>query len=577
MTRPVQCSALCVLAAFVLAIPRATRADMCAYAVSPGNGEDGMGAEMAVIDVMSQAKVADISIGHDPTAGVMEGYYMAAVAIDPKGQAIYVVSMGDGRTGPALSVVETTAYTVAKQIPLPHQCQTVVISSDGRFAYLTDYEGGGVDVVDLSAGEFVRWIDNGEGPEASVRIAISSDGTKLFTPRVSAGGPGGITWSVGIYDTTSGGLTDTVAFPSSLASDTEPLTVLLSPDEQRAYVAVWPPFEGVLVLDLTSHTVVDQFENVGPFIALSPGGSHLYTFAGSALTAIDVQTKAVQTIPLGTVAVPGGPVLAATPESNLVWFPYSSFLVAVDAETQSVVAQIPVAGSPSDIAVGSIIGPCRPAAYTPQQNATPTATPTTTPTEAPTFRCPPGVPCLEISSALIPAGGEATIAVHLMTAGQQIAGIQNDISFDSPVVVHDCKVSSDLPPLVGGFYSFSSSLRALFYSPAGSGQTVISDGALLYSCTVTVASEAPLGNYLLVALNIYGSDPRGNAITVAGADGEVVVTTGRSGAAPSGVGAASTSTSSGCQVINGPAADSLWLGLVIPMLLLRRRTEKCIS
>ncbi|HEX7407854.1 MAG TPA: hypothetical protein VF515_09425 [Candidatus Binatia bacterium] len=559
LTRPVHRTALYVLAALALTIPRATRADMCAYVVSPGNGE--MTVETAVIDVMSQAKVADIYMGHP-----------VAVAIDPKGQAIYAlsldVSMGDGATGPALSVLETAAYTVVKDIPLPGYSGTVVVSSDGRFAYLTDYDKGGVDVVDLSAGEFVRWIDARQYCDPPLGFALSSDGTELFTP-----GCGG---SVGINDTASGRLTDTIAFPPNLPADTEPLTVLLSPDGQRAYVAVWPQYEGVLVLDLTSHTVVDQFENVGPYIALSPDGSHLYSVAPGALAAIDVQTKAVQTIPLGTVAVSGRPILAVAPESSLVYvaFAQSPFVFAVDTETQSMVAQFEVTANPSGIAVGNINGPCRPAGYTPT-TPTPVPTATVTPTKAPTFQCPPGVPCLEISSASIPAGGEATITVHLTTAGQQIAGIQNDISFDSPVVVHDCKVSSDLPPLVGGFYSFSSSLRALFYSPAGSGQTVISDGALLYSCTVTVASDAPQGPYPLVALNIYGSDERGNAITVAGADGEVIVTTGRSGAAPSGISAgASTPTSSGCQIINGPATDSFWLGLVIPMLLLRRGKDR---
>jgi YVTN family beta-propeller protein len=537
---------------------------MCAYVVSPGNGE--MSVETAVIDVMSQAKVADIYMGHP-----------VAVAIDPKGQAIYAlgldVSIGDGATGPALSVLETAAYTVVKEIPLPGYCGTVVVSSDGRFAYLTDYYKGGVNVVDLTAGEFVRWIDARQYCDPPIGFALSSDGTKLFTP-----GCGG---SVEINDTASGDLTDTIAFPPNLSADTEPLTVLLSPDGQRAYVAaVWPQYEGVLVLDLASHTVVDQFENVGPYIALSPDGSHLYSVAPGALAAIDVQTKAVQTIPLGTVAVSGRPILAVAPKSSLVYvaFSQSPFVFAVDTETQSVVAQFEVAGNPSGIVVGNINGPCRPAGYTPT-TPTPIPTATVTPTKAPTFQCPPGVPCLEISSASIPAGGEATITVHLMTAGQQIAGIQNDISFDAPIAIHDCNVSSDLPPLVGGFTSFDSSLRALFYSPAGSGQTVISDGALLYSCTVTVASDAPLGNYPLVALNIYGSDPRGKAITVAGADGEVVVTTGRNTVVPSGISAgASTSTSSGCQVINGPAADPFWLVLVIPMLFLRRgRTEKCIS
>jgi YVTN family beta-propeller protein len=540
---------------------------MCAYVVIPGN--EGI----TVVDVTSQAKVADIYMGQNPVAA----------AIDPRGQAIYVVNRGDEN---ALSVLETAAYTVVKKIRLEEECQSVAVSSDSRFAYLTEYYYGSVAVVDLSAGEVVRSIDEGKYRDPPLGFALSSDGARLFTP-----GPGAFRYieptgweviaSVGIIDTASGRLTDTITL---VPNSEEALAVLLSPDEQRAYVALLPPRD-VLVLDLASHTVVDQFENVGPFIALSPDGSQLYTVEGSwpdpavgALAAINVQTKAVRTIPLGTLAVLGRPILAVAPESSLVYvaFDRSPFVFAVDTETQSVVAQVEVAGNPSDIAVGEINGPCRPVNYTPPTSPTPTPTPTVTPTKAPTFQCPPGVPCLEISSASIPAGGEATITVHLMTAGQQIAGIQNDISFDSPIAVHDC---SSALSFVGGFYSFDSSLRALFYSPAGSGQTVISDGALLYSCTVTVASDAPLGHYPLVALKVLGSDGRGQAITVASADGEVVVTTSRNAAAPSGISAgASTSTSSGCQIINGPAADSFWLGLVIPMLLLRRgKTEKCIS
>jgi hypothetical protein len=439
------------------------------------------------------------------------------------------------------------------------------VSSDGRFAYLPDIYQDGVQVVDLSAGKLVRSIDAGKYCDASSGFAPSFDGTKLFAPGCGA--------SVDIYDTASGALTNTIPLPpDSEDDDEEALAVLLSPDEQRAYVAVWPPRQGVFVLDLASYSVIDQFENVGSNIALSPDGSHLYAVEDGALDAIDVRTKAVQTIPLETAAVSGNPILAATPESHLVWFRYLSFLVAVDTETQSVVAQIPVAGNASDVAVGNMNGPCRPVNYTPPASPTPTPTATVTPTKAPTFQCPPAAPCLQISSASIPAGGEATITAHLTTAGQRIAGIQNDISFDSGIAIQDC--SSDLP-FLGGFHDFGSSLRALFYSPVGQS---ISDGTLLYSCTVAVAGDTPPGRYPLLALNIIACDARSNLITVAGADGEVVVTTGRNGAGASGTSAgASPSTSSGCQMINGPAADSLWPGMVIPILLRRRRrgrTEK---
>ena len=116
LTRPVHRTALYVLAALILTIPRATRADMCAYVVSPGNGE--MTVETAVIDVMSQAKVADIYMGHP-----------VAVAIDPKGQAIYAlsldVSMGDGgvhggRGYPASRVQWNRRGEFGRSVCVPH-------------------------------------------------------------------------------------------------------------------------------------------------------------------------------------------------------------------------------------------------------------------------------------------------------------------------------------------------------------------------------------------------------------------------------------------------------------------------
>jgi DNA-binding beta-propeller fold protein YncE len=391
--------------------------------------------------------------------------------------------------------------------------------------------------------------------DTPLRSAMSSDGARLYVPV-----PDTHVGSLAVVDTATATIADTITFLPEL-EDPEPIAVALSPDNRRAYVLLQAANGLLPVLDTGNRTVADVFEigSDADSIAVSSDGSKLYlaraTAAGEELNVIDVQTKGVSQIPLGMVS---RGILAVVPGTGVAYVAASALAFAVDTRGLAVVAQVPVGGNSRDIAVGRINGPCRPAAYTPEPTSTPTPTVTVTPTKVPTF--------LQIGSASVPAGGDGTITVRLTTAGQHIAGIQNDISFGSDLRVHDC--SSNLP-FVGGFHDFGSSLRAEFFSPVG--QPLFSDGGSLYSCQVTVASDTPPGRYPLLAVNIIGSDGLGNRITVAGADGEVTVTGPDAGAPSNTDPGTASSTSGGCRITGGSAADSLWLGLLIPILLLRRQ------
>lgn len=131
------------------------------------------------------------------------------------------------------------------------------------------------------------------------------------------------------------------------------------------------------------------------------------------------------------------------------------------------------------------------------------------------------------------AGQITTLSVGL-TTNAEIAGVQNDMTFDptTPIVFSSCAVNPDIDKeqTFFGFRPFDcvpgvncSGVRALVLS--FSNVDPIPDGSIMYSCDVFILPSADPGDYPLVCSNEGVSDPNGNALDVECTDGTVSVLT----------------------------------------------------
>src|SRR5262249_6795746 len=151
----------------------------------------------------------------------------------------------------------------------------------------------------------------------------------------------------------------------------------------------------------------------------------------------------------------------------------------------------------------------------------PTATPTATP--------PPPGPLLTLTDAVAAPGDHVTIAARLSTAGQPIAGIQNDITYSTqaPIAAKadgtpDCTVNPDIHKEATAFRFTIEGLRAVVLSFEN--VDPIADGAVLYRCRVDVSAQATYSSYPLDVSNVIFSDPLGQRVPdVGGIAGTIFV------------------------------------------------------
>jgi len=146
-------------------------------------------------------------------------------------------------------------------------------------------------------------------------------------------------------------------------------------------------------------------------------------------------------------------------------------------------------------------------------------------------------PSVEVGSATGAPGQQVQFSVILHTAGAAVAGVQDDIGFDSfntPVGVNgsgrpDCTVNPAInkeatafafqPP--GCVGAACTAFRALVLS--FSNVDPIADGSVMYSCNVTISPGASPGTYPLVVSNVGMSTPDGQAIASTGTNGAIIV------------------------------------------------------
>jgi hypothetical protein len=157
-------------------------------------------------------------------------------------------------------------------------------------------------------------------------------------------------------------------------------------------------------------------------------------------------------------------------------------------------------------------------------------------TAAPAARV--GLPQLALGTVSGAAGQTVLVSAILRSGSERLAGTQNDIGFDPRQIAipaksngkPDCAANGALGK-EGTAFSFlpsgcqksgnCSSVRALVLSL--SNVEPIADGAVLYTCRVTIAAGASAGAHPLAISRVGFSSPNGQAVHGAGANGSVTV------------------------------------------------------
>lgn len=241
------------------------------------------GASSEVETFVEPVDLASGSVGTViPTPGVAE-----AIVISPDGRTAYVL------LGNEILPIDVATATAGEPIALPAEVQGIAITPDGSRLYLTDEYNDLVYVVDPASGETVAEIDLAKELEATEEvkpsgIAVAPDGNHAYVANV---------WhkSVAVLE-----------LPANAVTDVIPLTELpgeirVSPDDRFLYVQPIVS-ETLLKIDLATGTVTTIPEVADRTFEISPDGSAAYAIGS--LSSAPEETITVSDLLAGTTVPP---------------------------------------------------------------------------------------------------------------------------------------------------------------------------------------------------------------------------------------------------------------------------------
>jgi YVTN family beta-propeller protein len=515
-------------------------------AVDPAYGGAGT---VVVIDPITATVIARAIVGCHPNR----------LAVSPDSGPLYVLNAGCDGGGGSISVMDTRTNTLRTTIAVGQSPSDMALDPGGDIAYVADGDAG-VLVLDLKAKTVRAAIALGSPAQ---RVALTPDGRALYVS-VKTQVQLGVASTVAVVDTAGNAVAGQIEIP--LAG--EEGRVAMSPDGALAYVAV-----------------------IGaPWICAGNACSHV----PATVAAIDTASRRVTaTIPIdgwltGMAFTPGGDFAYVSDAEH-------GIIAVIERATNAVSTRITVADAPGPLAIGMVQGDCQVSvAATPLPTRTPTPTPSNTPTSTPrptrtatvprpTSTVTPHVQ-LAAGSAAGVAGAYVEFSVTLQTAGFSVAGIQNDTMPDPPLVIAasegrpDCSVNAAIGKMASGFAFLPSGctpgvtcerIRALIVGV--SDVAPIPDGSVLYTCTAVIPPDAAPGTYRLGVSSVIASDPYGQRIPAAGADGAIVVSASGSTRARSPEQQDATPVAGGCET-GHPQHGRAVFALLLPLagLVLRR-------
>ena len=136
---------------------------------------------------------------------------------------------------------------------------------------------------------------------------------------------------------------------------------------------------------------------------------------------------------------------------------------------------------------------------------------------------------LEVTSTTIAAGSTGQISVVLHAGSNQVAGIENELSWDpEELVVDNCVVNQGInknlySTMDDGFIVDDGFFRGLIINLMDS--SAIDDGAVLYDCDVTVNADTAPGDYEVSCSVPGASDIEGDSLPIDCISSTITVTT----------------------------------------------------
>lgn len=242
-----------------------------AYVVNNNNYGDPGSDNITVVDVATNLPIATIN-----DASFSEPW---RIAINAAGTKAYVCNSNTT----TVSIVDLATNTVTSVIPGFDGPSGIVITPDGRYAYVNNYGivmGGGngntVSVVDLSIDTIVDTIVLGPVNTAPAALAITPDGAYVYVVNYESGNPG--TGTVSKIQTSDNSVTTPISGLSG------PFGIVITPNGKYAYVSnfgsnnFYPFGSTVSVIDLTTDTIIKTISvGIQPAgIAITPDGRYVY-------------------------------------------------------------------------------------------------------------------------------------------------------------------------------------------------------------------------------------------------------------------------------------------------------------
>jgi len=242
--------------------------------------------EVWAIDTASRTVVAKVSVGKHP----------AHVVLSTDGRFAYVTNGGDN----TVSVVDTGMRQAVATIPVGAYPHGLRISPDGKEAYVANLKGGTVSVIDTQARREVAQIAVGKGP---AQTGFTADGSLAF---------------VSLSEENAVALIDPAArkVVARIGVGTVPIQLYATPDGKTLFVA-------------------NQGTKRKP---------------GKAVSVIDLQTRKVATT-LQTGAGAHGVVVDRDGRYAFISNTYANTVSVIDVKSLKVLKNVPVGRSPNGISV----------------------------------------------------------------------------------------------------------------------------------------------------------------------------------------------------------------------------------
>jgi YVTN family beta-propeller protein len=284
-------------------------------------------------------RVIDVSTNSVATSVPVAASSLLGIALAPDGASVYV----GGYSG-TVWVIDTAAGVVTDAISVGWGPRAFAFTRDGALAYVVDQFVDVVWVIDTATKTVIGSLDLPEDSYSA--IAIAPDDSRLYVV-------GTVGDSLAIVDPSANRVIAKVrvgGYPSAVA---------LSPDGAFAYVT--NQFGGVSVVETSTATVIDTIQS-GPSqsIAIMQDGRLAYVTNGSnnTVSVVDLIARQVVGAPIPVGLHPHGPVI--TPDQKFVYVTttscrggcvspsdYYGSVAVIETATNTVVATIPVRGSPS--------------------------------------------------------------------------------------------------------------------------------------------------------------------------------------------------------------------------------------